>query len=564
MSNLEQLKTQGEAPFWMGEEGFLTLSRGYLQEDETPRDMYLRVACAAGSYFPGEHWEDAFFAAMWKNWLCPASPILANMGTDRGLPVSCNTIHVDDSVHSIFNKNYELAVLSKHGAGVGIYLGDVRGRGSVIKGNGKSEGIIPWAKVYDTTISSVSQGATRRGAAAVYLPIDHVDIEEFINLRRPTGDANRRCLNLNHGVCISDAWMESMLAGDAHKRKLWEELLYARATTGEPYILFIDNVNKQNPACYVKHGLQVKSSNICTEIMLHTDPKHSFVCDLSSLNLTTYEEWKDTSLVETTVYFLDAVMSEYLKKTKDLAGFEAAYNHASKGRAIGIGVLGWHTLLQQKNVAFDSFDAMRLNAEIFKGIRDKSEAATSQMAKEWGEPAWCRGFNRRHTHLMAVAPTVSNSAISGGYSAGIEPIAGNVQVVKSAKGTFIRQNKVLASVLKTLGKDTPETWKAVVEAEGSVQQFDWLSDHLKEVFLTARELNQHAIIRQAAQRQRFIDQGQSINLFFAGNSSPKYIHEVHIEAWKQGVKSLYYLRTDGVLRGDLASRSATECSACEG
>lgn len=565
MKDLASLKESGHAPAWMGDEGYRTLMGGYLLSDETPRQMYERVAKAAASYYNcSELWETKFFDAMWKNWLCPASPVLSNLGSNRGLPISCNSIHVDDSVNSIFHKNYELAMLSKNGAGVGIYLGDIRARGTSINGNGKSEGVIPWAKVYDTTTLSVNQGSTRRGASAVYLPMDHGDIDEFINIRRPTGDVNRRCLNINHGICVSNEWMTSMLDGDVHKQKLWIEVLKARVETGEPYLFFTDNVNDQNPSCYKDKGLSVKTSNICAEIALHTDPDHSFVCCLSSLNLVKWDEWKDTDLVNTAVRFLDAVLEEYIKKSENMQGLEASRRSAIKGRAIGVGVLGWHTLLQEKMLPFDCFESMRLNAQIFKSIREKAEAETTAMAMELGEPEWCIGHNRRNTHLLAVAPTVSNSTISGGHSAGIEPITANIFSQKSAKGTFIRKNAVLERLLTSKGKNDSDVWRSINENAGSVQHLPFLSDEEREVFLTARELNQHVLVKQAAQRQKYIDQGQSVNLFFASNSDPTYIHEVHVAAWESGMKTLYYLRTDGVIKGDLASRSKDECVACEG
>ena len=561
---LEELKAINEAPEWMDESGFKTLCGGYMLPDETPRQMYLRVAQAAGSYYDNwQYWQDKFFEAMWKNWLCPASPILSNMGTDRGLPISCNSIHVGDSVDSIFDKSHELAMLSKNGAGVGIYLGDIRGRGASIRDNGRSEGVIPWAKVYDTTTISVSQGSTRRGASAAYLPIRHPDIEEFINIRRPIGDMNRRCLNLNHGICVDNEWMKEMIAGDKAKRHLWQEILKARVETGEPYLLFIDNVNNQNPECYNKNNLKVSTSNICIEIALFTDILHSFVCCLSSLNLVKWKEWKDTDLPQIAVRFLDVVLEEYIRKSENIPGLENSRRSAIKGRAIGIGVLGWHTLLQKQMIAFDSFDAMMLNAQIFRTIREKAEIETKLLAEERGEPEWCQGFGRRNTHLLAVAPTVSNSTISGGHSAGIEPIAANIFSQKSAKGTFIRKNSVLEELLKSKEKDLPEVWKSINEQSGSIQHLDFFTEQERAVFLTAREINQHAIIKQAAQRQKWIDQSQSVNLFFGSNADPKYIHEVHLAAWESGMKSLYYLRTEGVLKGDLASRSKEECAACE-
>jgi len=564
MNELDELKAAGEAPEWMEEFGYKTLSSGYLLKDETPRKMYARLAKAAASYYEDSKvWEEKFFDVMWKNWLCPASPVCSNLGTDRGLPISCNSIHVADNLDSIFMKNYELAILSKNGAGVGIYFGDIRGRGAKIKGNGISEGVIPWAKVFDTTTVSVSQGSTRRGASAIYLPIEHLDIEEFINLRRPTGDVNRRCLNINHGICISDAWMNSMIDGDRNKRALWAEILKARVETGEPYLFFSDNVNNNNPKCYTDNGLVVKTSNICSEITLYTDPEHSFVCCLSSLNLVRWDEWKDTDTVNIAVRFLDAVLSEYIKKTEHIKGMEASRNSAIKGRAIGIGVLGWHSMLQEKGLPFDCFETMQLNAEIFRTIREKAEFETAILAKELGEPEWCKGFDRRNTHLIAIAPTVSNSTISGGHSAGIEPLSANVYTQKSAKGTFIRKNLILERLLIEKEKNTPEIWKSINEQSGSIQHLSFLSDNEKEVFLTAREINQHTIVKLAVQRQKWVDQAQSVNLFFASNSSAKYIHDAHIAAWKNGLKTLYYLRSDGVIKSDLASRSENDCKACE-
>lgn len=563
--NLEELKKEGEAPVWMDEAGLATLEGGYLLPEETPRAMYLRVSKAAASYYQNsEKWENEFFNAIWNNWLCLASPIISNLGTDRGLPISCNSIHVDDSIYDIFMKDVELAMLSKHGAGVGIYMGDVRGRNASIKGNGKSEGIIPWAKVYDTSVHAVSQGPTRRGAAALYLPVEHSDIEEFINIRRPTGDANRRCLNIHHGVCIKDDWMRDLLAGDSQKRLLWQDILKSRVETGEPYLFFTDNVNSKNPECYTGNNLSVKTSNICTEIFLHTDPEHSFVCCLSSLNLDRWDEWKNTNLVQIAVRFLDAVLEEYIKESEGIHGLENSRRSAIKGRAIGVGVLGWHSLLQKLRIPFDSLQAMMLNTTIFKSIKEKAEAETKMLASELGEPEWCSGYNRRNTHLLAIAPTVSNSIISGGLSPSIEPWAANIFAQKTAKGTFIKRNPEIERILEERGKNNLDVWKSINEQKGSVQHLNFFSSEEKEVFLTAREINQHAIVKQAAQRQRWIDQGQSVNLFFNTNSSAKYIHEVHLNAWESGLKSLYYLRSEGVIRGDGAFRSKDECTACEG
>jgi ribonucleoside-diphosphate reductase alpha chain len=562
---LNKLKESGQAPNFLTVEGYKTLLGGYLLPNETPLGMYKRVAKAAASYYSHENLENKFFDILWKNWLCPASPVLSNLGTNRGLPISCNSIHVGDNIGSIFKKQHELAMLSKNGAGVGVYVGDIRGRGSLIKGNGRSEGVIPWLKCYDSTTVAVSQGATRRGASAAYLPVNHSDVEEFINIRRQTGDMNRRCLNLNHGVCIEDSWMHDMLENkNQHSRNIWQEILKARVETGEPFLFFTDNVAKQNPECYVANNLSVKTSNICTEIFLHTDVDHSFVCCLSSMNLMRWDEWKDTDAVELSIMFLDAVLEEYINKATNVEGLECSVRSAMKGRAVGLGVLGWHSLLQSKMIPFDSFQAMVLNNSVFKTIREKSETATKLLANLKGEPEWCKGFGRRNTHLLALAPTSSNSIIAGGFSPGIEPITANIFSQKTAKGTFIKKNVFLESILEYNGKNTSEVWKEINANNGSVQELSFLSKEEKDVFLTAREINQHAIINQASQRQKYIDQGQSINLFFAANSDPKYIHNVHLQAWSSGLKSLYYLRSEGVIKGDLASRSKDECKACEG
>ncbi len=576
--NLDDLKSQGEAPEWMDQPGFDTIKKGYLLPKETPKQMYRRVSSAAASYSNDpEYWEEKYFDIMWKNWLCPASPVLSNMGTDRGLPISCNSIHIGDSVDLIYTKLHEFAMLSKYGAGVGIYMGDVRGTNAQVNGNGVASGVIPWIKNFDSATLAVKQGTTRGAASAIYLPIDHSDIEEFLDLRRQTGDVNRRSQNVNHGVTISDKWMNEMIAGDNHKREIWKKVLKTRFETGEPYLFFTDSVNRQNPECYVANDLTVKTSNICTEIFLHTDEKHSFVCCLSSMNLFRWDEWKDTDAVETSIRFLDAVLEEYITKgllteinddgetVMKYKGLESSIRSAVKGRALGLGVLGYHSLLQSKMFPFDSFDAMMLNNKIFKTLREKAEVATKQLAEELGEPLWCKGHGRRNTHLIAIAPTASNSTIAGGHSPGIEPVPANIYSQKSAKGTFIRKNPIFVKFLQEKDKDTPEIWKSINENAGSVQHLKFLNENEKAVFLTAREINQFALIKQGEQRQKYIDQGQSLNLFFASNASAQYLHDTHTMAWKGGMlKSLYYLRSEGVLKGDFASRSADECASCEG
>lgn len=567
---LDEQKEKGFAPEWLDQPGFDTLSRGYLLEDETVLDAIKRISHSVASYLNKPEMESLFVEAVMKNWLCWASPIWSNAGTERGLPLSCNSIHVVDSIDDIFKKNYELAVLSKHGAGVGIYVGDIRGRGASIKGNGKSEGVIPWIKVFETTTNSVNQGSTRKGAAACYLPIDHADYEEFLQLRRSTGDHNRRARNMNIGACISDNFMEEALSGNMHYRNLWSETLKERFQNGEPYLFFTDNVNRQKPEAYVKNNLDIKTSNICNEIYQYTDKDHTFVCCLSSLNVDRYDEWKDykfsngMTLPELSAWFLDGVMSEYIAKASKISGFENAVRSAEKGRAIGLGVLGFHSLMQKKMIDIEGFEAFMLNNEIFKFIDSETKKATKSLSEEYGEPEWCKGLGIRNSLRVAVAPTASNSTISGGVSPGIEPLTANVFSLKSAKGTFLRFNRDLKTLLESKGLDTPEVWNKIINDNGSVANVKGLSEEEKAVFKTAREINQHTLIKLASQRQKYIDQGQSLNLFFTSNASAKYIHEVHLEAWKQGLKGLYYFRSETPLSSESSYKSKDDCIACEG
>lgn len=564
-NTLQILKDKGQAPEHLTNEGLITLSSGYLLENETPVDMYRRVAGASAKKLKKPELENKFFDYIYKGWLCLATPVASNMGTDRGLPISCFSLSIPDSIDGIFKSVHELAVMSKNGGGVGFCASNVRGRGALIKNNGKSEGIIPWLKCFESAIISVSQGSTRRGAGAAYLNIEHLDIEEFIRIRRPTGDVNRQCQNIHHAVTISDDFMRQLEVKNERAVQIWKEVLKSRFETGEPYLMFIDTVNRNNPDCYKNNNLYVETSNICSEITLHTDELHSFVCCLSSLNLAKYDEWKDSDLVETSIWFLDGVMSEFIEKASKIEGFERAVRFAIKSRALGLGVLGWHSYLQQKMISFDSLRANLLNSKIFKNIKQQAEKATKDLAIEYGEPEWCKGFNRRNTHLIALAPTVSNSTISGNVSPSIEPFAANAFTKKSAKGTFLQKNINLKKLLEEKGKDDEKTWKHIVINEGSVQGLSFLNSEEKEVFLTAREINQFAIIRQAAARQKYIDQSQSINLFFPVNVDPKYFHKVHMEAWRSGIKTLYYCRTGSVLKGDVATRFYDdECRSCSG
>jgi len=555
-------------PEWMNEVSLATISNGYLLPDENPKKAYKRVADAVAKRLDRPDLANKFFKYMWKGWLNLASPVLSNTGTDKGLPISCFGIDTPDSIRGIGLTNAELMRLTSLGGGVGIGLGRVRGRGVKI-GNGEtgqSEGVIPWAKIFDSTIIATNQGSVRRGAASVNLDINHLDIKEFLRIRRPQGDPNRQCLNLHQCVSIDDKFMQRLEHRDPEAMELWVEILKSRVETGEPYIMFKDNVNNANPPAYVKNNLDVTMTNICSEIALHTDEEHSFVCCLSSLNLTRYEEWKDTDLVETAIYFLDGVLEEFLIKTNGKESMIRSHRSAKKGRALGLGVLGWHSFLQAKGIPFTSIAATSWTNKIFSQIKNQAEDASRKLAEEYGEPVWCKGTGMRNTHLIAIAPTVSNSTISGGVSAGIEPIPANVYTFNSSKGTFIRKNPVLESYLEEKGHNSEEVWQQILKDRGSIANLpeDVMPVADKEVFLTFAEINQLALVEQASVRQKYVDQAQSLNLAFDPSDSPKFINLVHQTAWKLGLKTLYYLRTDSVINGDIGSRTSEDCLSCDG
>ena len=551
-------------PEYFDEVALSTISKGYLLPGETPKKAYRRVAHSVAMRLNKPELENKFFKYIWNGWIGLASPVLSNTGTDRGLPISCFGIDTPDSIRGIGLTNAELMRLTSYGGGVGISLSRIRGRGSNITGNGQSEGVVPWAKIYDSTIIATNQGSVRRGAASVNLDINHSDIKEFLQIRRPKGDPNRQCLNLHQCVVVDDAFMKRLNDRDSEAMSLWLEILKSRVETGEPYIMFKDNVNKDNPLAYRMNNLDVSMTNICTEITLHTDEEHSFICCLSSLNLAKYDEWKNTDVVETAVYFLDGVMEEFIVKTNGKDSMIRSHRHAKKGRALGLGVMGWHTFLQQKNLPFNSIASTAWTHTIFSDIKIKAEAASRQLAVEYGEPLWCKNTGMRNTHLLAIAPTVSNSRINA-CSAGIEPQPANVYVFNGAKGTFIVKNQELEKLLESKGKNQNKYWDQILADNGSVQNLphDVLNEEEKEVFLTFPEINQLALVQQAAARQRYIDQTQSLNLAFDPTDSPRWINQVHIESWKLGIKTLYYLRTDSVIKGDLGSRTST-CLSCDG
>jgi ribonucleoside-diphosphate reductase alpha chain len=558
-------------PEWLDEIGKSIISQGYLLQDEDVFDAFKRVSRAAAKRLKRKDLQPYFYEAMTKNWLCLASPVLSNLGTERGMPISCFGIDTDDSIEGIALANAELMRLSSQGGGVGIGVSRIRGRGKEISGNGTSEGVVPWCKIYDSTILATNQGSVRRGASSVNLHVSHPDIEEFLMIRRPKGDVNRQCLNLHQCVVIDDEFMNKVEERDPKSLKIWGEILKTRLETGEPYIMFEDNINNNNPEAYKKNNLHVSMTNICSEIALYTDPLHSFICCLSSLNLAKWDEWNDykfengMTLPELSCWFLEGVLQEFIDRSKNIKFMENTYRSAIKGRAIGIGVLGWHTFLQEKNIPFVGLQANAYTKIMFEFIEKEALKASADQAKEYGEPEWCKGTGLRHTHHLAIAPTVSNANISGGVSPSIEPLPANVFNLKTAKGTFIKKNPTLEKLLKSKGYNIDSIWDQIAKDKGSVMGLpDYiLTDEEKEIFLTFKEINPYEIVRQNAIRQRYVDQAISLNLTFDPSDTPKYISDVHKLAWKEGIKTLYYMRSESILRGDNIQRD-DNCVACEG
>jgi ribonucleoside-diphosphate reductase alpha chain len=582
-----------DIPTWAATEIYIkTISKGYLMKGESPKDAYWRVCTTVAKRLSKPEMASKFFDYIWKGWLNLATPVLSNTGTERGLPISCFGIDVADSIFDIGTKNLELMLLAKHGGGVGVGINQIRSAGATIKNNGTSDGVVPFCKIYDSTILATSQGSVRRGAASVNIDIEHNDFWEWLEIREPKGDVNRQSLNLHQCVIVSDAFMQKVENGDKEARARWTAVIRKRRQTGEPYIMFKGNVNRNNPEAYKQNGLKVYMTNICSEITLHTDESHSFVCCLSSINLAKYEEWKDTDLIYTSTWFLDGVLEEFIQKAKYMSGFTNSVRSAEKGRALGLGVLGWHTYLQENGIPFEGLLAQYETRKIFSQIKLESEQASRDMAREYGEPLWCIGTGMRNSHLRAIAPTVSNSKLSGNVSAGIEPWAANVFTEQTAKGTFIRKNPTLEKYLKKIKRNQKEVWDQILIDGGSIQGLQFLDSWFffdgnlinlekkaeletpintdqfvpfKDVFKTFKEINQLELVKQAGLRQQYIDQSVSLNLAFPTEATPKFINQVHMEAYKQGIKTLYYMRTESVLRGDIAAKALDEsCVSCDG
>lgn len=550
----KRLQQQGLLPTWYQTGGWGLFKSKYMEGSTSFKNRVEQIAATAAKHAPkdGVDWYAKFFEVIWNGWLSPSTPTLANLGTTKGMPVACSGQYIGDSVADFYGELLDTAVLTKNGFGTSGYLGDIRPRGSQIATGGTASGVLPVFQTYVDAMKRVTQGVARRGAWAGYLPIDHPDFNELADWVKNNPD------DANVGWTISKDFMESLDSGHPEAIERYQKALKLKMLTGKGYFLFTDKVADARPEMYKAHNLDVKASNLCTEIMLHSGEEETFTCILASMNLEKYDEWKDTDAVFTATVFLDCVVSEFLSMASGKRGFEKAVASTEKSRALGLGVLGWHSLLHKRMIPFESFQARKLNVEIFDGINKKSTEASRYLAGQLGEPAYCKGYGVRNTHRLAVAPTMSTSQLMGGVSQGIEPFIGNVFVQQGAGGETIRVVPELLEIMKREGVYSRETLLEIASHDGSIQHVTWMTPEEKSVFLTAFEIDQYAILAQASERQQYICQGQSINLFFGAEDPEEYISAVHKSAFKDPrILSLYYIRTKAGV-----SASSGECVAC--
>lgn len=559
ISEYEEKIITDEKPhiWWLNEESSQMLNRGYLLKGETVEGAIERITSAACRRLFKPELKEAFKEMIYKGWISFSSPVWANMGTERGLPISCFNVSIPDDIEGITHKLGEVIMQTKIGGGTSGYFGALRERGSAVTDNGKSSGAVSFMKLFDAAMDTISQGGVRRGAFAAYLDIDHPDVHEFLQIK----DIGNPIQNLFFGVCVPDYWMQDMIEGDVEKREIWAKVLESRQQKGLPYIFFSDNVNRNKPQVYKDLNYTVKSSNLCSEIMLPSSDDESFICCLSSMNLELYDEWKDTYAVKLAIYFLDAVLSEFIEKTQGNYYLTPARNFAIRHRALGLGVLGYHSYLQKNMIPFESMQAKMFNAQVFKQIQEQSLEASRELAEIYGEPELLQGYGLRNTTTMAIAPTTSSSAILGQVSPGIEPFASNYYKAGLAKGNFMRKNKYLEALLEQKGINNEETWRTIMLNHGSVQHLSELTDTEKKVFKTFKEISPLEIITQAAQRQQFIDQAQSLNINIPSSLPIREVNSLMIEAWKLGVKTLYYQRSQSVSKELMIN--FVNCSSCE-
>ncbi|MGX2969830.1 ribonucleoside-diphosphate reductase subunit alpha [Ursidibacter sp. B-7004-1] len=543
---------------WLNDDSRLFLQRGYLLEGTTALERIRFIAEHAERKLGIEGYADKFYHYMARGYFSLSSPIWSNFGLDRGLPISCFGSYIGDSIHEIMVTTAEVGMMSKIGGGTSAYFGDIRPRGSAIKNNGKSDGSFNFSKLFDTVIDVISQGTSRKGQFAGYIDIEHGDIDEWLDIHT---EGNPIQL-MYYGVCVGHDWLESMKAGDPYKRQLWAKLLQRKTETGIPYLFFKDNANAGRPDVYKDKNMTVHASNLCTEIMLPSCADESFVCCLSSMNLLYFDEWKDTDAPEVLTYFLDVVMSEFIEKSAEIPFLDRANRFARRHRALGLGVLGWHSYLQANNIAFDSFEAMQKNNIIFKTLQEKTLQASKELAQRFGEPELLKGYGRRNTTLLSIAPTKSSSFILGSVSPSVEPFKSNYYVKDLAKIKTVYKNPFLEKLLQEKGIDTQEIWDSILLNDGSVQHLSQLSDQEKEVFKTFSEISQLSVIQQAAQRQKYIDQGQSINIMVHPATPARDLNQLYLTAEELGLKSIYYQYS--MSAAQVFNRNLLSCSSCEG
>ena len=554
---------------WLNDNSRKFLAAGYLGEGINAEERIANIAKRAEEILEMPGFADKFYNYMSEGFYSLASPVWSNFGKERGLPISCFGSHIDDDIGNILYTQSEVGMMSKLGGGTSGYFGKIRHRGAEIKNNGEASGAVHVMRLFESMVDVVSQGSVRRGRFSPYLPVDHPDIMEFLEI----GTEGNPIQELTHGVTVTNDWMQEMIDGDVEKRTVWAKVIQSRGEMGYPYIFFTDNANNGAADVYKDKKLPIYASNLCTEIMLPSDHNWSFVCVLSSINLLHYDKWKNTDAIETMIYFLDTLVTEFIEKLdryknspnrddqQTFLFMERAYNFAKENRALGMGVLGWHSLLQSKMHAFDSQEAYDLNSEIFRTIKEKSYKASEYLATKFGEPKLLKGYGRRNTTLNAIAPTTSSAFILGQVSQGIEPIWSNIYVKDIAKIKVTVKNPFLTELLKEKGMDTPEVWKSIRDRDGSVQHLEFLSENEKEVFKTYSEIDQLAIIYQAANRQNHLDQGQSLNIIIHPDTSTKEINKIHITAWKLGLKSLYYQHS---MNAAQKFKQKKDCESCEG
>lgn len=554
----KELQEQGEVPSWFTTAGWQLFKEKYQYQGQTFKGTCERIAKCAAKHVEKHglnvlDWETKFFNLLWKGWLSPSTPVLSNMGTDKGMCVSCSGTYVDDSVYGFYSSFLENAILTKHGFGTSGFLSDIRPRGSKIHTGGKASGVKPVLKHFVFDMQTITQGTQRRGAFAGYLDIEHKDFDEIADLIQHEPD------DLNVGWIIKDKFIKKLQNGDKEANRRYKKAMKSKMLTGKGYFFFVDKVNRNRPKMYKDHNLDVKASNLCAEIALHSSNEYSFSCVLSAMNLAWYDDWKDTDAVFEATVFLDCVAEEFITLAENIPGLEKTVNFTKKGRALGLGVCGFHTYLQEKRWPFEGFEAHLWNNQVFKYIRSEANRASQWMAEAMGEPDWCKGYGLRNTHLMALMPTKATALIQGGISEGINPDPAVVFTQSTAAGEMDRIAPAFLKIMKEKNKYTKETIKSITDRNGSVQHLDWLSDEEKLVFRTAFEMDMSAQLRLCSTRQPHVDQGQSINFFFSANEDEKRITQIHQQAFlDENVHSLYYIYT---LAGVQAAKS--ECIACQ-